>query len=67
MSYTQSDEKIELALLIDEALETRDVEKVYHIASILKEMNDDESADHFRKMARSWEKEDRAHDQINNN
>lgn len=63
--YTTQDAHMEISTMIDETLEHRDVEKAYKLADIFADQGDDESAHHFRMMARTWEREDNYHDRDN--
>jgi predicted ATPase with chaperone activity len=53
-----NDAEVEFSSVIDETLQTRDVEKAYEVARTLADMEDYEQASYFRKLARRWERED---------
>lgn len=67
MTYSIHDARIEFAHRIDECVHTRDAHEAYAIATVFAESGDLESADQFRKMARSWDSEDNYHDEVNGN
>lgn len=67
MSYTKWDAKAEFESMVDNVLETRDVEGAHKLADILAEMGDEEEADKFFHLACKWEREDNYHDESNGN
>jgi hypothetical protein len=58
MSYSSLDAEVEFSSIIDEVLQTRDVEGAYQLVEMLSEMGDEEQASYFNKLARRWERED---------
>lgn len=58
MSYTINDERNEFAHRIEKCVEDRDIEEAYAIAGLFLKKGDEESANHFYKMARTWETSD---------
>jgi len=62
MSYSIHDARLEFISRIQEVMETRDVEGGYELARHFFEQGDDEQGEKFRKLAKTWDNEDWAHD-----
>lgn len=65
--YTKQDAEWEISTTIDKVIMSRDIEGAYALANIFAEQDDSESAEHFRRMARAWNREDNYHDEHNDN
>jgi len=64
MTYTYKDAELEFTSYIEMAVETRDVEAARIIRDQFAREDNQEQAEYWDGMARTWEREDNYHDEI---
>jgi hypothetical protein len=67
MSYSHKEASMEQDEAIFNALDTRDSEALYQLASLLKEQGEDENAERLIKVAKTIDEEDNAFDNNRDN
>jgi hypothetical protein len=67
MSYSHNEANMEQEEAIFNALDTRDSEALYQLASLLKEQGEDENAERLIKAAKTIDEEDNAFDNNRDN